>query len=459
MKVEFDFEEIWQETLEIVKERIDEANYRYWLDLTTPIQFNDDLITVEVINEFFLEWLEIRYEELINSTLSNLCGKKIKVKFITPSIDNYYQYHEQEDQEPSKKNGREMNGSKKKGPLASLRLNPKYTFSSFVIGNSNRFAHAACLAVADTPAKAYNPLFIYGDVGLGKTHLMQAIGHSIIANNSDLRIVYIPSETFTNELIYAIRDDKTVEFRQKYRNIDVLLIDDIQFIARKERTQEEFFHTFNTLHEANKQMVISSDRPPKEIPTLEERLRSRFESGLIADIHEPDLETRIAILDKKASMENLSVPNEVILFIAKSITSNIRDMEGALIRTIAFSSLTNTEISMELAENVLKDILPNKKPQKITPRIIKEKLCYYYGIPLKDLDSKKRTQLIAFPRQIAMYLTRELTDCSFPNIGKAFGGRDHTTVLHAHKKISHKLEEDEDLLKEIEDIKSSILNP
>lgn len=453
MKVDFKIEDVWQKTLTIVKEKINEPNYRYWLDLTSPIHYFDSTITVEVINEFFLEWLEIRYENLINNTLSSLCEKDVQVKFITPSNNNYYPFQESMKKEAAKKNGTE-NGS-----TNSLRLNPKYTFSTFVVGNSNRFAHAACLAVAETPAKAYNPLFIYGDVGLGKTHLMQAIGHAINKKNANLYIVYITSETFTNELIYAIRDDKTVEFRNKYRNMDVLLIDDIQFLARKERTQEEFFHTFNTLHEANKQLVISSDRPPKEIPTLEERLRSRFESGLITDIHEPDLETRIAILDKKANLKNLFVPHEVILFIAKSITTNIRDMEGALNRIIAYSSLTNTDTSIELAQRVLKDILPTKKPLKITPRLIKEKLCYYYGISIKEIDSKKRTQTIAFPRQIAMYLTRELTDCSFPNIGKIFGGRDHTTVLHAYKKITKKIEEDQDLLKEIEEIKTNILNP
>lgn len=453
MKVQNKMEEVWQKTLSIIKEKVHEPNYKYWLDLTTPIQYVDSTITVEVINEFFLEWLEIRYEGLINSTLSDLCNKEITVQFITPSNNNYYSYEKPLNKKIAKNNGT------RNGTLTSLRLNPKYTFSSFVVGNNNRFAHAACLAVAQTPARSYNPLFIYGDVGLGKTHLMQAIGQAITKKYSDLYIVYITSETFTNELIYAIRDDKTVEFRNKYRNIDVLLIDDIQFLARKERTQEEFFHTFNALHEANKQLVISSDRPPKEIPTLEERLRSRFESGLIADIHEPDLETRIAILDKKANLENLFIPPEVILFIAKSITSNIRDMEGALNRIIAYSSLTNTDTSIELAHRVLKDILPTKKPVKITPRLIKEKLSYYYGISVKELDSKKRTQLIAFPRQIAMYLTRELTDCSFPNIGKIFGGRDHTTVLHAHKKISQRIEEDQDLLKEIEEIKSNILNP
>jgi chromosomal replication initiator protein len=327
----------------------------------------------------------------------------------------------------------------------SATLNPKYTFDSFVIGNSNRFAHAASLAVAESPAKAYNPLFIYGGVGLGKTHLMHAIGHYVLNNNPKSKVVYVSSEKFTNELINSIKDDKNVEFRNKYRNVDVLLIDDIQFIAGKERTQEEFFHTFNDLHEANKQIILSSDRPPKEIPTLEDRLRSRFEWGLIADIQPPDFETRIAILKKKADVENLNIPNEVMVYIATKIKSNIRELEGALIRIVAFSSLTNKEISIDLASEALKDIISSRNSKQVTIELIQDIVSSYFNLKVEDFKSSRRTRNIAFPRQIAMYLCRKLTDMSLPKIGEEFGGRDHTTVIHACEKISKSLKEDETL--------------
>ena len=335
-------------------------------------------------------------------------------------------------------------------------LNPKYKFDSFVIGNSNRFAHAACLAVAEAPAKAYNPLFIYGGVGLGKTHLMHAIGHYILQNNPKAKVVYVSSEKFTNELINSIKDDKNEEFRTKYRNVDVLLIDDVQFIGGKERTQEEFFHTFNTLHENNKQIILSSDRPPKEIPTLEDRLRSRFEWGLIADIQPPDFETRIAILKKKADVENLNIPNEVMVYIATKIKSNIRELEGALIRIVAFSSLTNKEISVDLASEALKDIISNKQSRQVTIELIQDIVANYYNLRIEDFKSARRTRNIAYPRQIAMYLCRKLTDMSLPKIGEEFGGRDHTTVIHAYEKISAGLKKDESLKNAIGDITKKI---
>ncbi len=315
-------------------------------------------------------------------------------------------------------------------------LNPKYTFDTFVIGSGNRFAHAASLAVAEAPAKAYNPFFIYGGVGLGKTHLMHAIGHYVLEHNPNAKVVYLSSEKFTNEFINSIRDNKAIDFRNKYRNVDVLLIDDIQFLAGKESTQEEFFHTFNTLHEESKQIVISSDRPPKEIPTLEDRLRSRFEWGLITDITPPDLETRIAILRKKAKADGLDIPNEVMLYIANQIDTNIRELEGALIRVVAYSSLVNEDMTPELAAAALKDIIPNAKPRMISILDIQKAVGEHYNIRLEDFTAKKRTKSIAFPRQVAMYLSRELTDFSLPKIGEEFGGRDHTTVIHAHEKIS-----------------------
>lgn len=321
-------------------------------------------------------------------------------------------------------------------------LNPKYVFETFVIGNSNRFAHAASLAVAEVPAKVYNPLFLYGGVGLGKTHLMHAIGHRIRQHHPEVKVLYISSEKFTNELINSIRDGNPESFRQKYRNIDVLLVDDIQFLSKKEHTQEEFFHTFNTLHEANKQIIISSDRPPREIPTLEDRLRSRFEWGLITDIQAPDLETRIAILRKKAIIESLNVPNDVMVFIASRIDNNIRELEGALIRVMAYASLTNRPIDLDLATEALKDIFPHGKPRQITIDSIKEIVASYFKIKLDDLSAKKRTRNITYPRQIAMYLCREMTDSSLPRIGEEFGGRDHTTVIHAHDKITRERNDD-----------------
>ena len=334
----------------------------------------------------------------------------------------------------------------------SSTLNPKYTFDSFVIGNSNRFAHAASLAVAEAPAKAYNPLFIYGGVGLGKTHLMHAIGHYALQNNPNTKVVYVSSEKFTNELINAIRDDKNDEFRNKYRKVDILLIDDIQFIAGKERTQEEFFHTFNELHGANKQIILSSDRPPKEIPTLEDRLRSRFEWGLIADIQAPDFETRMAILKKKADVEKLNVANEVMVYIATKIKSNIRELEGALIRIVAYSSLTNRPITVELAGEALKDIISNKQNKNVTIDVIQDVVAAYFNLRIEDLKSQRRTRNVAYPRQIAMYLSRKLTDMSLPKIGEEFGGRDHSTVIHAYEKISDSLNTDESLQHTVNDI-------
>ena len=338
-------------------------------------------------------------------------------------------------------------------PVAEeFNLNPKYIFSTFVIGNSNRLAHAASLAVSEAPAQVYNPFFIYGGVGLGKTHLMHAIGHRIKENNPNSKVVYISSEKFTNELINSIISGNPESFRQRYRNIDVLLVDDIQFLSKKEHTQEEFFHTFNTLHDANKQIIISSDRPPREIQTLEDRLRSRFEWGLITDIQPPDLETRIAVLRKKAMMESLNVPNEVVVYIASRIENNIRELEGALIRVIAYASLSNQPIDIDLATEALKDIFPNGRPKQITTDLIQDIVAAHFKLKLEDLSAKKRTRNVAFPRQIAMYLCRELTETSLPKIGEIFGGRDHTTVIHAHDKIHRERNSDAKLNNTIKDL-------
>ncbi len=445
--------DLWQKTLELIEGQLSKPSFETWLKATKPLAYYNNTIVIGVSNDFAKDWLETRYSQLIKQTLSSVAGSEVNLKFIVPHPNGEAPAGPAEKNQPLP-----ATVAEDVTPFRPLNLNPKYVFDTFVVGNSNRFSHAACLAVAEAPAKAYNPLFIYGGVGLGKTHLMHAIGHYVLEQNRNTKVVYVSSETFTNELINAIRDDRTVQFRSKYRNVDVLLVDDIQFLAGKERTQEEFFHTFNTLHEANKQIVISSDRPPKEIPTLEDRLRSRFEWGLLTDIQPPDLETRIAILRKKAKLENLSVPNEVIVFIATRIDTNIRELEGALIRVVAYSSLINDEITLELANDALRDILPPLKEKKITITLIQKTVADYFSLKPDDFHAKKRTRAIAFPRQIAMYLARELTDASLPKIGEDFGGRDHTTVIHACAKISQEMKEDTTLAATIKDITSRIKN-
>lgn len=428
---------IWKEVLSIIKVELTEVSFNTWLKTIKPIGIAENRVILAAPNEFTKGILEGRYLNLIKNAIAQVTNKEYTIQFIIPGDEIDENIGQSVSNENIEENRR-------------AQLNPKYTFDTFVIGNSNRFAHAASLAVAEAPAQAYNPLFIYGGVGLGKTHLMHAIGHYILSQTPKTKVVYVSSEKFTNELINSIRDDRNNEFRNKYRNVDVLLVDDIQFIAGKESTQEEFFHTFNALHEANKQIIISSDRPPKEIPTLEDRLRSRFEWGLIADIQPPDLETRIAILKKKAKVENINIPNDVMLYIASKIQSNIRELEGALIRIVAYSSLTNKEVTVELAEEALKDIISNNKPREITVDLIKDVVAKEYDIKIEDFDSKKRTRAIAYPRQIAMYLTRELTDLSLPKIGDEFGGRDHTTVIHAYDKIEGDIKESEEFKNKID---------
>lgn len=440
--MESDLKELWQKTLNIIKSEMSEVSFNTWIKSCEPISISSDTIKISVPNSFTQDILDKRYKDLVANSIKAICSKLYKVEFLISSDLQSEEVTKEQKKEQSIVVNDEM----------STTLNPKYTFDSFVIGNSNRFAHAASLAVAEAPAKAYNPLFIYGGVGLGKTHLMHAIGHYILQNNPNAKVVYVSSEKFTNELINSIRDDKNEEFRNKYRNVDILLIDDIQFIAGKERTQEEFFHTFNALHDANKQIILSSDRPPKEIPTLEDRLRSRFEWGLIADIQIPDFETRMAILKKKADVEKLNVENEVMVYIATKIKSNIRELEGALIRIVAYSSLTNREITVDLASEALKDIISKKQGKNITINLIQDIVSSYFNLRVEDLKSQRRTRNVAYPRQIAMYLSRKLTDMSLPKIGEEFGGRDHTTVIHAYEKISDNLNTDETLQHTIEDI-------
>lgn len=442
--------EIWQKALKIMEQQVSKPSFETWLKSTRPVQFNNNTMVIEVPNNFAKDWLESRYYDLIKETVSEVVNHEVVLSFVLPNTG---------EMKVSNLSFDNINTSVKTSQweeVVPTYLNPKYTFDTFVVGNSNRFAHAAALAVAESPAKSYNPLFLYGGVGLGKTHLMQAIGHFVLETNPSTKVVYVSSEKFTNELINAIRDDKTASFRDKYRSMDILLIDDIQFVAGKERTQEEFFHTFNDLYEANKQIIISSDRPPKEIPTLEERLRSRFEWGLITDIQPPDLETRIAILRKRAQIEKLQVSDDVITYIADHVHSNIRELEGALTRVILYSSVNQSQITPELASEALKDILPAQKPKIISILLIQKIVAEYFNLRVEDFKAKRRTRSVAYPRQIAMYLCRELTDSSLPKIGDEFGGRDHTTVMHAYEKISTDLKEDSMLSSTINEIKKLV---
>lgn len=435
-------EEIWTSTLEFLKKELAGVNFNTWFNIVTPLSLRDNVITIGVPNEFTKKIWEDRYADMVIETLRSITGDEYSLK-----IELFNQ-----ETETKIVKAPEIKAPNIDPGFSSASLNPKYTFDNFVIGESNRFAHAASLAAAQSPGVVYNPLFIYGGVGLGKTHLMHAIGNYMLSQNPNLKVVYVSSEKFTNELINSILKDKNSEFRNKYRNVDVLLVDDIQFIAGKESTQEEFFHTFNTLHDDNKQIVLTSDKPPKEIPELEDRIRSRFEWGLSADIQAPDLETRIAILRKKAELERFHVNDEVMLYIAKNMKSNIRELEGALTKVVAYSILSNQEITIEQAQKALKDIMSESKPKEVTIKLIKEVVAKYYKITVEDIESKKRPKSIAFPRQIAMHISRELTDLSLPKIGEAFGGRDHTTVMYAYDKIAKDMEKDYKLRAEVEGI-------
>ncbi|HIT73466.1 chromosomal replication initiation protein DnaA [Tyzzerella sp. An114] len=438
--------EYWNEALKIIEEESSSlVSFETWIMPLVPLEIEGNNFILKIGDSFYKEMIEKRYMSLIKNSIKKITSKEYNVIIFT------------EDELKEKNNPTKSSHKKSVNTVESVgNLNPRYVFSSFVVGNSNRMAHAASLAVAESPAGAYNPLFLYGGVGLGKTHLMHSIAHYILEHNPDKKVLYASSETFTNELINSIKNNKNEEFRNKYRNIDVLLIDDIQFISQKESTQEEFFHTFNTLHESNKQIIISSDRPPKEIKTLEDRLRSRFEWGLIADIQPPDYETRIAILQKKADTDGLTVPNEVMAFIAKCIVSNIRELEGALTRIVAYASLTNQQITIELAENALKDIFSDKTTTQITPELIQEVVANYYNIRTEDITGSKKPKNIAYPRQIAMYLSRKILDISLPKIGERFGGRDHSTVIHACTKIEKELEKDPSLQKTILELEKRI---
>lgn len=451
--------EIWQLTLSELSKELNKPSFETWFNLTKPVSLENSCLIIEVPNDFTKEWFETRYRGQIIKALKAVTANDHKVNFVIAS-----EFNEVTDQMPAEHYFQPMPEIKDqkhetdhlKNKLISS-FNPRYTFDTFVVGACNRLSHAASLAVAESPARAYNPLFIYGGVGLGKTHLLHAIGQYTLINHGFSRVFYFSSEKFTNEFINAIRDNKTLEFRNKYRNMDVLLIDDIQFLAGKEQTQEEFFHTFNALHDNNKQIIISSDRPPKEIPTLEDRLRSRFEWGLITDLQTPDLETRTAILKKKAISDGINIPEQVIQYIASKVITNIRELEGALIRIVAYASLSETPVTLELTEKALQDIIFTRK-KNITIETIIAKTAENFNIKPEEVLSKKRTQNIAMTRQVAMYLCRMLTDLSLPKIGEEFGGRDHTTVLHGFKKIDALISSNSDFKHRLELIKNSILD-
>lgn len=446
--------EIWDKVLEIAQERISNTSYQTFIKDTQLYSLKNDEAIILVSLPFNASWLNQRYSEIMQAIIYDVIGYEVKPHFISEDeLASYNNVNIQEVQEPQI-----QNSSIDDKTWGKEQFNMHNTFDTFVIGPGNRFPHAASLAVAEAPAEAYNPLFIYGGVGLGKTHLMHAIGHHVLSNKPNAKVIYTSSEKFTNEFIKSIRDNETEAFREKYRKIDVLLIDDIQFIQNKEQTQEEFFHTFNELHQNNKQIVISSDRPPKEIAKLEDRLRSRFEWGLIVDITPPDYETRMAILQKKIEEENLDIPPEALNYIANQIQSNIRELEGALTRLLAYSKLQGKPITTELTAEALKDIIQSPKSKKITIQDIQKVVGQYYSVRIEDFSAKKRTKSIAYPRQIAMYLSRELTDFSLPKIGEEFGGRDHTTVIHAHEKIANDIKSDPTFKQEVENLEKEIRN-
>jgi chromosomal replication initiator protein len=403
---------LWDRVLERVEGQLNRHSFATWFRPTSELREDASLLHVRVPSPEFKEWLEKHYAGYVKDALQELGREEMAVVF-------------------------ETDGAAEPDPREAVlpsTLNPKYTFESFVVGSSNQFAHAAARAVAEIPSKSYNPLFLYGGVGLGKTHLMHAIGHYVQARNRHLKLLYVSSDRFVDEMISAVRFDRLTAFRQKYRTVDVLLVDDIQFIAGKERTQEEFFHIFNALHDGQRQIVISSDCPPRQIPTLEERLHSRFEWGLIADIQPPDIETKVAILKRKAESERVEIPENVALFIASKVRTNIRELEGSLIRLIAYASLTGRDIDLQLTHEVLKDLLATEdKP--VTAEMIQKFVADHYNVKLADLRAKNNSKAVAVPRQIAMYLTKALTHASLPEIGKAFGGKHHSTVIHSLKKI------------------------
>ena len=447
---------LWQDTLGQLEARLNPQHFATWIKPLRLVRIDRDLVVLEVTNRFVLDWVRDNYAKLIQQVLAELSAVSYRLQIDVAG----------QDKDPGKTQQR-LRSVSKDAPLrqsevipqnegqADINLNRKYTFEEFVAGSSNQFAFAAAMAVANNPATTYNPLFIYGGVGLGKTHLVNAIGNAILKKSPSTRVCYYTSEKFTNELINSIRYNRMDEFHKKFRSMDILLIDDIQFIAGKERTQEEFFHTFNTLYESHKQIVVTSDKFPKEIPGLEERLRSRFEWGLIADIQPPDVETKQAILKMKAEHNKIYIPEEVALFLANASCSNVRELEGYLVRLGAYASLTSTPINLETARKVLKDILVERSRELSIEDIIK-KVSNHFNIKVTDLKSPKRLKAVVLPRQVAMYLARQLTSSSYPEIGERFGGKDHSTIIHAIRKVERMMEENYQLRQTVETLRQSL---
>jgi chromosomal replication initiator protein len=450
-QIELTAESLWSDVSGRLRSALNDTTYGTWFAHTAGVELDDGRFVLAVPNDFTRDWIEGHFLELIGAAIRDITGRDRAIELqVTDSGST--------PSEPSPPPARVA-------PVERLvphrpesgGFNAKYTFDSFVIGSSNRFAHAAALAVAEAPAQAYNPLFIYGSTGLGKTHLLQAIAQYVSEHSRDMSVRYVTSETFMNDFINSLRDKRIEGFKQRYRTYDLLLIDDVQFFEHKERIQEEFFHTFNSLYEAGSQIVMSSDRPPRDIATLEERLRSRFEWGLITDIQPPDLETRIAILRKKVKTDGIHVPEpEVLTFIAGRVSTNIRELEGALTRVVAFSSLTGRAMSVELSQDVLKDVFPQGEAAEVSIKRIQDLVAERFNMSLEELCGDKRSQNIVYPRQVAMYLSRELTDSSLPKIGKEFGGRDHTTVIHATSKIARLIREDRSVYNLVQELTARV---
>ena len=449
--------EVWSLILEESRKVINPQTFKTWLEPTEAVGLSDDRLLVNVKNQFAVDYIEGQYGTVLSRIAGSIFDTDMSIAFQSDSSEQPETIATRS-VAPSDIAASARPAAERPAPSAvnqGMPLNPRFTFESFVVGNSNQFAHAASQSVAETPAVRFNPLFIYGGVGLGKTHLMQGIGNELLASGKLERVCYLSAEQFMNQMIEALQFGKSLEFRNKYRRMDLLLIDDVQFLQGKDATQEEFFHTFNALYDAHKQIVVTSDRPPKEIPTLEERLVSRFEWGLVVDIQPPDLETRIAILQHKAARNNLQLPQDVVLFIAKNVKSNVRELEGSLIRLIAHSSLSGSDITIELAEDVLKNIL-NHETVRITVDRIQHEVAQEYGVSVEGLKSKKRTKMLTVPRQVAMYLCRKHTDLPLVEIGQAFGGRDHTTVIHACDKVENEIREDRSIRVRVEQLRERI---
>ena len=447
-----DLENIWKNTLEDIKNKINLPTYKAWFEHITPLSLKKNCLTVSVGSSFAKEWLESRYSNLLSDSIKKVINGSCKIKIVaTPdsleSTERYYDEYIGESIESSDFPNKKIKNS---------TFNTKYTFDTFIVGNSNRFACTASLAVSEKPGKTYNPLFIYGGVGLGKTHLLHAIGQYTIQLHPNKTVKYVSAERFLNDFINALRYKNIFAFKESYRNNDVLLVDDIHFLEDKEASQEEFFHTFNALHDTNRQIVLSSDRSPKNIATLEERLRSRFEWGLVTDITPPDLETRLAILKKYSEREKISVSDDILNLIAENITSNIRELEGSLTRVVAFASLTKSKPDLTIAKNILKDILPDDNEHKTSIQTIIKEVSKYFSIPINDILSAKRNKFISHARHLAMYLSRELTSSSLPRIGKSFGDRDHSTVIYAISKISDLIKTDKNVYMQIQEITNKI---